>query len=54
MASQGPSKEPAQSKKIKFKNVQFWVSDLLKTYDEQNETEKDWIASVGKNFKLFH
>ena len=33
----------------KFKNVQFWVSDLLKTFDERNDTDRDWIASVGEN-----
>jgi hypothetical protein len=41
------SKNPKASRQ-KFKNVQFWVSDLIKNYQEENLPQNDWIASVGK------
>ncbi len=39
----------AKSQIIKYKNVQFWVSDLYKAYDmETGSKNTDWITSVGK------
>ena len=42
------SKNWKTDSKIKYKNVQFWVSDLFNTFDEENPKDNDWISSVGK------
>ena len=41
------SKNSKSDLKIKYKNVQFWVSDLFKAFDEENPKNNDWISSVG-------
>ncbi len=39
----------AKGPTVKYKNVQFWVSDLLKAYDVETEAKNtDWITSVGE------
>ena len=39
----------AKSQTVKYKNVQFWVSDLFKAYDMETESKNtDWITSVGE------
>ena len=42
--------------RIKYKNVQFWVSDLMKAYDQNLPNKNnEWITSIGKSFKFsFH
>ena len=34
--------------RLKYKNVQFWVSDLMKAYDENLPNKSnEWITSIG-------
>jgi hypothetical protein len=41
----GPS---AAAQPPTFKNVQFWIFDLLKCFEQENSDSNDWISTVGE------